>query len=334
MQTRPVGNSELEFSVIGLGTWAISGGDWAFGWGPQDESEAIACVVRAVELGVNWIDTAAVYGHGQSEKLVGKALKEISQSDRPLIATKCGRTTLSDGGIGKSLRKESVIAECDASLQRLGVDVIDLYQMHWPEPDEEIEEGWQTLVDLKQQGKVRCIGVSNHSVSQMQRLAKIHPITSLQPPYSMMARDVETEILPYCGQENIGVVAYSPMGKGMLTGAFDADRAKSLDQTDHRSRDPRFQSPQLEINLSFVSKLGKIADGLGWKLPELAIAWVMRRSELTSAIVGTRHPKQIEQTVVAGTRVLDEASAAAIDQLLSERDAEIAALSGIQQARV
>ena len=218
MQTRTLGNSDLKFSVIGLGTWAIGGGEWQFGWGPQDESEAVACIVRAIELGVNWIDTAAIYGHGQSELLVGKALKEISPSNRPIIATKCGRTSLTDGGIGKSLRRDSVIAECEASLRRLAVDCIDLYQMHWPEPDEEIEEGWSTLVDLKQQGKVRHIGVSNHSVSQMQRLHAIHPIASLQPPYSMLARDIEAEILPFCGQQNIGVVAYSPMGKGAANG--------------------------------------------------------------------------------------------------------------------
>ena len=334
MQTRRLGDSDMDFSTVGLGTWAIGGGGWAFGWGPQDESEAIASVVRAVELGVNWIDTAAVYGHGQSEILVGKALRKIAAESRPYIATKCGRTSLEDGGIGKCLRRESVIGECEASLQRLRVDYIDLYQMHWPEPDEEIEEGWQTLVELKKQGKVRHIGVSNHSVSQMQRLSAIHPITSLQPPYSMMEREVESDILPHCGQQNTGVIAYSPMGKGMLTGAFDTQRAKSLDETDHRSRDPRFQSPQLEVNLAFVEKLGVVARQLGWTLPEVAIAWVMRRPELTSAIVGTRKPDQIEQTVIAGTRTLDVSSVAEIEKLLSQRDDDLAALSGFQKARV
>ena len=334
MQTRKLGDSDLELSVIGLGTWAIGGGDWAFGWGPQDEREAIESVVRAIDLGVNWIDTAAVYGHGQSERLVGKALKEMPASQRPIVATKCGRTSLADGGIGKSLKRDSVIGECEASLQRLGVECIDLYQMHWPEPDEEIEEGWQALVELKQQGKVREIGVSNHNVSQMKRLNAISPIASLQPPYSMMARDVESEILPYCGHENIGVVAYSPMGKGMLTGAFDAKRASSLDETDHRSRDPRFQSPQLEVNLSFVEKLGAVAKDLGWTVAEVAIAWVMRRPELTSAIVGTRRPEQIEQTVVAGTRTLDATTIETIDDLLRKRDDELASLSGYEKARV
>ncbi len=334
MQTRTLGASGLELSVVGLGTWAIGGGDWSFGWGDQDENEAIACVVRAVELGVNWIDTAAVYGFGQSEVIVGKALKQMPAGKRPLIATKCGRTNLGDGQIGKCLQRDSVIAECEASLQRLDVDCIDLYQMHWPEPDEEIEEGWQALVDLKQQGKVRHIGVSNHSVSQMKRLQAIHPIASLQPPYSMIAREVEAEILPFCGQHHIGVVCYSPMGKGLLTGAFTAERVSKLSEKDHRSRDPRFHSPQLEINLAFVQSLGKIAADLNWTIPELAIAWVLRRDEVTSAIVGARRPDQIEQTVIAGTRVLDQASSAAVETALEQRDQQLAALGETPKARV
>jgi aryl-alcohol dehydrogenase-like predicted oxidoreductase len=334
MQTRLLGDSGLELSVVGLGTWAIGGGDWSFGWGDQDESEAIACIVRAVDLGVNWIDTAAVYGFGQSEVMVGKALQEIPAEQRPLIATKCGRTNMGGGEIGKCLKRDSVIAECEASLQRLDIDCIDLYQMHWPEPDEEIEEGWQTLLDLKQQGKIRQIGVSNHSTSQMKRLQAIHPIASLQPPYSMIARDVETEILPFCGQHNIGVVCYSPMGKGLLTGAFTADRVSNLSEKDHRSRDPRFHSPQLEINLAFVDTLGKIAGDLQWTIPELAIAWVLRRDEVTSAIVGARRPDQIEQTVVAGTRVMDQASIAAVESALDRRDQQLAELGETPKVRV
>lgn len=334
MQTRPLGNSDLQFSVIGLGTWAIGGGDWSFGWGDQDESDSIRCIVRAVELGVNWIDTAAVYGFGQSETIVGKALKQIPLSGRPLVASKCGRTTLGDGQIGKCLKRESIIAECEASLRRLQIDCIDLYQMHWPEPDEEIEEGWQTLVDLKTQGKVRHIGVSNHNADQLQRLQVIHPVASLQPPYSMIARDVEAKILPFCGDNDIGVICYSPMGKGLLTGAFTASRAASLSEKDHRSRDPRFQSPQLEINLAFVDQLGAISKDLGWTIPELAIAWVLRRSEVTSAIVGARRPDQIEQTVVAGTRTLDQASIGSIESVLNERDQRLAALGETAKARV
>jgi aryl-alcohol dehydrogenase-like predicted oxidoreductase len=334
MQTRVLGGSELKLSVIGLGTWAIGGGDWAFGWGDQDDEAAIAAIVRAVELGVNWIDTAAVYGFGKSEELVGKALRAIPPGQRPLLATKCGRIQLADGKIGKSLQRESVIAECEASLQRLQIDCIDLYQMHWPEPDEQIEEGWQTLVELQRQGKVRQIGVSNHNVAQMKRLQAIHPIASLQPPYSLIARDVEAEILPYCAAENIGVIAYSPMGKGLLTGAFDAARAGSLSDKDHRSRDPRFQSPQLEVNLAFVAGLAKIAGQLGWTLPELAIAWVLRRPEVTAAIVGSRSPAQIEQTVVAGSRVLDGPSIDAIAGLIRSRDESLACIGNAARARV
>ena len=334
MQTRKLGNSDLELSVIGLGTWAMGGGDWPFGWGDQDEEVAIAAIHKAVELGVNWIDTAAVYGFGKSESLVGKALKSIPSARRPIVATKCGRTNLGDGKIGKSLKRESVIAECEASLTRLGVDCIDLYQMHWPEPDEQIEEGWQALVELKQQGKIRYLGVSNHSASQMDRLQAIEPIDSSQPPYSMLAREAEAEILPYCRDHGIGVVCYSPMGKGLLTGSFTAERAARLSEKDHRSRDPRFQSPQLEINLSFVEGLGQIASALGWTRAELAVAWVLRRPEVTSAIVGSRSPQQIEQTVVAGTRNMDADTTARVDALIEDREQRLASHEGISKARV
>ena len=302
MQYRTLGSSGMKLSVIGLGTWAIGGGDWKFGWGDQDEQEAIDTIVRAVELGINWIDTAAIYGEGRSEILVAKAMQQIpaarSSSHRHQMWP---RSAWGTAKLANALRRDSVIAECEASLKRLQTDCIDLYQLHWPEPDEEIEEGWQTLVDLKAQGKVRHIGVSNFSVSQMQRLQAIHPSVSLQPPYSMIAREVEAEILPFCGEQNIGVICYSPMGKGLLTGAFSAARVAGLSAKDHRSRDPRFQSPQLEINLAFVEALGRIAAGLGWTLPELSIAWVLRRPELTSAIVGSRKPDQIAQTVIAGS---------------------------------
>jgi aryl-alcohol dehydrogenase-like predicted oxidoreductase len=334
MQFRPLGNSGLQVSVIGLGTWAIGGGDWKFGWGDQDESEAIDTIVRSVDVGINWIDTAAIYGLGRSEQLVGKALKLIPESNRPIVATKCGRTDIGQGDIGKCLRRDSIIAECEASLKRLDVDCIDLYQLHWPEPDEQIEEGWQTLVDLKDQGKVRHIGVSNHSVEQMRRLQAIHPITSLQPPYSMIARDVEAELLPFCGSENIGVICYSPMGKGMLTGTFTAQRVASLSRKDHRTRDPRFQTPQLEVNLTFVAELAAIADGLAWTLPELSIAWVLRRPELTSAIVGARRPDQIIQTAVAGTRNLDNESIAAVETAMQRRTDALLALGDMEQPKV
>jgi aryl-alcohol dehydrogenase-like predicted oxidoreductase len=334
MQYRTLGSSGLKISVIGLGTWAIGGGDWKFGWGDQDEQSAIDAIVRAVELGINWIDTAAIYGEGRSEILVARAIAGIPEAIRPLIATKCGRVALGNGEIGKCLRRDSVIAECEASLKRLNTDCLDLYQLHWPEPDEEIEEGWQTLVELKQQGKVRHIGVSNHSVCQMQRLQAIHPITSLQPPYSMIARDIEKEILPFCGRENIGVICYSPMGKGLLTGTFTRERVAALSSKDHRSKDPRFHSPQLEINLEFVGTLRSLADSLGWSVTDVAIAWTLRRPELTSAIVGARSPQQIEQTVIAGDRVLDLASIQAISRAIETRDQQLEVIGGAARPRV
>ena len=333
MQSRQLGKDGPEISVIGLGTWAMGGGDWPFGWGHQDEQTAIDTIHRAVELGINWIDTAAVYGFGKSESLVGRALESIPQSDRPLVATKCGRIENEDGSVGKSLLRQSVIAECEASLQRLGVDCIDLYQMHWPEPDDQIEEGWQALVDLRSQGKVRYIGVSNHSASQMQRLQSIDSIQSSQPPYSMIADEAEEEVLPYCLQQDIGVVCYSPMGKGLLTGAFDAQRATALDSSDHRSRDPRFQSPQLEINLRFVHSLGLIAERLGWTVAELAIAWVLQQEGVTSAIVGSRSPMQIEQTTVAANRELDTESLLEIGQLISQRKIALSSSEGVPKTR-
>ena len=334
MQYRSLGSSGLKLSVIGLGTWAIGGGDWKFGWGDQDEQEAVDTIVKAVELGINWIDTAAIYGEGRSEVLVAKAMQQIPVPERPLLATKCGRVALGNGEIGKCLRRDSIIRECEDSLKRLQTDCIDLYQLHWPEPDEEIEEGWQTLVDLKAQGKVRHIGVSNHSVSQMQRLQAIHPVVSLQPPYSMIARDIETEILTFCAARNIGVICYSPMGKGLLTGAFSAARVAGLSASDHRTKDPRFLSPQLEINLAFVEALGKIATGLGWTIPELSIAWVLRRPEMTSAIVGSRKPAQVAQTIAAGDRVLDAASIGAIEAALQQRDNSLLEAGTIVKPRV
>jgi aryl-alcohol dehydrogenase-like predicted oxidoreductase len=316
MQKRRLGNTSLELTVLGFGSWAIGGGDWKFGWGDQDEREAIDAIVTAVRSGINWIDTAAVYGGGRSEELVGKALKELSVSQRPLIATKCGRVMRSPEVIDKVLKRESVLAECEASLRRLGVDCIDLYQLHWPEPDEDIEEGWSALVDLKKQGKVREIGVSNHSVSQMQRLQAIHPLASLQPPYSLIVPEIESEILPFCHAHHIGVVVYSPMYKGLLSGKFTRQRAIDLPASDHRSRDPRFQPPQVDHHLELVEQLRPIAARHGGSVAELAIAWVLRRPEVTSAIVGSRRPSQVAQTIAAAEWKLDTADLEAIDRAL------------------
>jgi aryl-alcohol dehydrogenase-like predicted oxidoreductase len=326
MRFRKLGNDGPQISVIGLGTWAIGGGDWKFGWGDQDDTASLQAIVKAVELGINWIDTAAIYGEGRSELIVARAMEAIPKADRPLIATKCGRIAKGGGEIGKCLRRESIIAECDASLKRLNVDCIDLYQMHWPEPDEEIEEGWQTLVDLKKRGKVRFIGVSNHSLTQLQRLQSIHPITSQQPPYSLITRDIESQILPYCGQNGIGVIVYSPMGKGLLTGAFTAERVASLTAKDHRSRDPRFQPPELDVNLAFVERLQRIATRLEWTVAELAIAWTLRNPVVTAAIVGARSPGQIEKTVTAGDRILDATSLVEIQMAIDAREQQLSTI--------
>jgi aryl-alcohol dehydrogenase-like predicted oxidoreductase len=324
MQTRPLGASGLQFTTIGLGTWAIGGGDWKFGWGRQDESEAIAAVHRAIELGVNWVDTAPVYGAGRSEELVGQALRDIPASRRPLVATKFGRINHADGSISPNITPTSICSECEASLRRLGVEAIDLYQMHWPDPDAEIETAWQTMVDIKREGKVRHIGVCNFSLAQLQRVNAIKPVESLQPHYSMLRRDIEAELLPYGAEHGAGVVAYSPMGKGLLTGKFTAERASSLDGSDHRSRDPNFSQPRLPVHLELVDGLRQIAAAAGRDAAQLAIAWVLRRPEVTSAIVGARSPQQIEETAPAGDWTLSDGELVAIDMLLERHAAELA----------
>ena len=334
MQKRRLGNSELELTTIGIGTWAIGGGDWAFGWGDQDEQEAIEGIRKGVELGVNWIDTAAIYGDGASEELVGKALREIPGSDRPLVATKCGRLMREDGTVMGRLKGESVVAECEASLRRLGVECIDLYQIHWPDPDEDIEEAWTAMTELKETGKIREIGVSNHGVDQMERLQPIHAVASLQPPYSMLNREIEEDRLPYCGEKGVGVVCYSPMMKGLLTGAFTRERAQALSDKDHRSRDPKFTPPQLDLNLEVVEAIRPIAEGAGRPMAELPLAWVLRRREVTSAIVGVRKPSQIEQTAGGGDWVLTEEELGVIEEALRVRREKLVALGDMSQGRV
>lgn len=333
MNKRRLGNSSLELTTIGVGTWAIGGGEWDYGWGSQDQQAAIDGVVRGIELGINWIDTAAVYGAGASEELVGRALMQLGSS-RPYVATKCGRINRDDGSVFGRIKRESVFEECEASLRRLNVETIDLYQLHWPDPDEDIEECWGAMVELKQQGKVREIGVSNHNVSQLERLQAIHPVASLQPPYNLFNRQIEEELLPYCAAQNIGVVCYSPMGKGLLTGGFTKERAESLDETDHRSRDPKFASPQLEINLEFVEQLRPIAEANNRPLAQLSIAWTLCRPEVTSAIVGVRKPSQIEQTAAAADWDLTSDEVAKIEGLLEKREQQLADAGVLDQGRV
>ncbi len=327
MQTRRLGNTDLEFTTIGLGTWAIGGGDWKFGWGDQDDQEAIEGILKSCELGVNWIDTAAVYGAGNSEVLVGKALKQMGAGDRPYVATKCGRINQPDGTVTACITPESIFAECDASLKRLDLDVIDLYQVHWPDPDAEIETAWQAMSDLKKAGKVREIGVSNHNVSQMKRLQPIADIASLQPPYNMLNRNIEQEIAPFCETEKIGIICYSPMGKGILTGKFDVERAKNLSDKDHRSRDPKFASPQLEINLKLVERIRPIADDNNRPMAQLSLAWTLRRPEVTSAIVGIRRPDQIQDTIAASGWQLTPDEINLIDSALNDHQKELAEIN-------
>lgn len=294
----------------------MGGGDWKFGWGDQDDAASIASVHQALDAGVNWIDTAAIYGHGHAERVVGKAIQD--RRDDVLIATKCGRVWEGESReIGKSLRRESVHREVDVSLQRLGIDCIDLYQIHWPEPDEEIEEGWGAVAELVEAGKIRYAGVSNFNMEQLKRIQPIHPVTSLQPPYSMLRREVEEEILPYCRENQIGIVAYSPMQAGLLTGRFSKERVQNLPANDWRKANPFFTSPQLEANLSIIEQLRPVAAQMEITLPQLALAWVLRRSEMTAAIAGARRPEQILETVKAGEIVIHDELLLKIEHMLS-----------------
>lgn len=317
MQRRKLGRTDLNLSIIGMGTWAIGGGDWKFAWGHQDDRESILTIQRALDLGINWIDTAAIYGLGHSEEIVGKALKGLKE--KPIIATKCSLIWDKDGSISGCLKKKSIRGEVEASLRRLKTEVIDLYQIHWPRPDEDIQEAWGSIADLIKEGKVRYGGVSNFSVEQLKRIQPIHSVASLQPPYSMLERGVEDELLEYCSEEGIGVIAYSPMQKGLLTGKFNAERVKNLPKNDHRREDFRFQEPELSANLELVEGLRLITEKRGKTVAQLAIAWVLRRPELTAAIVGARRPSQIEETASVGDWALSGEDITAIDTLLDER---------------
>lgn len=316
MQTRRLGNTELVLSRIGLGTWALGGGDWTFSWGPQDDALSVKTVHRALELGINWIDTAPVYGLGHSEEVVGRTLKGMKA--RPLVATKCGRCWGSDRKIYSCLKRPSIRAEAEASLRRLGIEVIDLYQIHWPQPDEDIEEGWAAVAELVREGKVRYAGVSNFSLAQLERIRPIHPVASVQPPYSMLARGVEADLLPYCREHQIGVVAYSPMQKGLLTGKVTPEWVAQLPADDHRRNDPQFRPPRLAANIELAASLRRLAESRGRSASQAAIAWVLRRPEVTAAIVGARKPSQIEETAPAADWELSPDDLATIDALLAQ----------------
>ena len=317
MEARKLGFTDLDITTIGLGAWAMGGAGWKYGWGEQDDNESIQTIHRAIDVGINWIDTAAVYGLGHSEEVVGKALKGLP--GKPYIFTKCGRIGDRNNNLYSDLRRESVLKEVDDSLRRLQVDVIDLYQLHWPKPLEQIEEAWDTIAGLVKTGKVRYAGVSNFSVKQMKRIQDIHPIASLQPPYSMLKRWVEEDQLEFCAQNNIGVIVYSPMQKGLLTGKITKERMQNMSESDHRCLDPIFNEPELSVNLDFVESLKPITEKDGGTLAQLALAWVLRRPEVTAAIVGSRKPSQIEETVQAGNWTLTDEDIELIENLLSQR---------------
>ena len=315
MRIRKLGNTELELTCIGLGTWAI-GGSWQYGWGQQDDADSVETILAAIDSGINWIDTAAVYGCGHSEEVVGKALKQMRE--KPMIATKCGLLWNEQRQKVNCLDADSIMNECQASLKRLGVDVIDLYQMHWPEPDEQLEEAWEAMAKLAKKGDVRYIGASNFSVSQLERAGRIHPAASLQPPYSMMQRSIEKEILSYCKDNDVGIVCYSPMQKGLLTGKFSVEYAKTLAPDDHRQNDPDFSGERLKVNIELVEQLRPIAERNGKTIAQLAIAWVLRLNEITCAIVGARKKNQIDETTAAADWVLGEDEIAEIERILTE----------------
>jgi aryl-alcohol dehydrogenase-like predicted oxidoreductase len=311
MDTRQLGTSDLQITRIGFGAWAIGGGGWEFAWGSQDDTDSIAAIHEALAGGVNWIDTAAVYGLGHSEEVVARALEGVR--DRPYVFTKCGLVWDERRQIGHRLTADSVRRECEASLRRLQVDAIDLYQIHWPDPVEEIEEGWAAMARLKEEGKVRNIGVSNFNVAQMERAQAIAPITSLQPRYSLLHREIEAEVLPFAAREDVGVIAYSPMASGLLTGAMTPERIAALPADDWRRWHGDFREPQLYRNLKLVRLLRAIGNHHGRSPGEVAVAWVLRQPAVTGAIVGARRPDQVRGVVGAAAFRLSQRERAEIE---------------------
>jgi aryl-alcohol dehydrogenase-like predicted oxidoreductase len=323
MKKRKLGFTDLHLTTIGLGTWAIGGDGWSHGWGPQDDVDSIQTIHKALDLGINWIDTAAAYGLGHAEEIICRALAE--RREEVIIATKCG-IVWQEGSrdVSFKLKAESVRREVEASLRRLGVETIDLYQVHYPIPDEDLEEGWAAMADLIKEGKVRYAGISNNSIEQLKRIQEIHPVASVQPEYSMLKREPEKELLAYCAGNGIGVVAYSPLRSGILTDQFSQERLDSLAENDWRQRNPDFQEPRAAINLAFVENLRVLAAGENLSPSAMAIAWVLAQPEVTSAIVGARHPSQIGKSAPADQTQLSPEVLAEIDAQLAEREENLA----------
>ena len=296
LSTSMLGRTGLEITRVGFGAWAIGGGGWEFGWGPQEDDESIAAIHRALELGVNWIDTAAAYGFGRSEQIVGRALEGVNE--RPYVFTKSSLLEGPGRRVIHNLTRDSILREAEKSLDRLGIDAIDLYQIHWPIPEADIEEGWSAMAELKQQGLVRHIGVSNFNVEQLRRIEQIAPVETLQPQYSLIERDAEREVLPLAEAQETGVIVYSPMGSGMLTGAMTRDRVAQMPDDDWRKHDQRFREPQLSRNLALVERLVAVAERHNTTPGAVAIAWTLRHPGVDGAIVGFRAPDQVDPLLV------------------------------------
>jgi aryl-alcohol dehydrogenase-like predicted oxidoreductase len=311
LKTTQLGRTGLQVTRIGFGAWALGGGDWEHGWGPQDDEESIAAIHRALEQGLNWIDTAAAYGFGHSEQIVGRALQGLDEP--PYVFTKASLLESPERRIAHSLKRDSILREADRSLRRLGVEAIDLYQIHWPIPDQDIEEGWAALAELKEQGLVRHIGVSNFDVEQLRRIQQIAPIETLQPQYSLIERDIERHILPYAREHGIGVIAYSPMGSGMLSGAMTRQRAVDLPDSDWRKHDPRFNEPQLSRNLEIVERLRTVAGRHDTTPGAVAVAWTLQNAAVDGAIVGFRRPDQVDPILAAADLELTDQDLAEIE---------------------
>jgi len=318
MQTRKLGNSDMQITPLGIGAWAIGGGGWAYGWGPQSDEDSIAAIHAALDAGLNWVDTAPVYGLGHSEEVIARALG--GRSHRPYIFTKCGMTWTTEGQIRRTLKADSIRREVEASLKRLDIDAIDLYQIHWPDPDRDIEDAWKTLVDLKAAGKVRYIGVSNFNAGQLQRALTIAPITSLQPPYSVLERDIEKSVLPFAAARGIGAIVYSPMKSGLLSGAMTRERIASLPADDFRRTAYHFREPALSRNLKLVELLRAIGERHQRSAGEVAIAWTLSNSLVTGAIVGLRSARQLNGVIGAAEFRLSQPELTEIDSFLKNTD--------------